>query len=224
MTRHTPMISTAAAATITSTAAGHGSLASPRTQAEADAKTLALEDAAAEVIRRGCSLASGAGLRRKGSSGGGVNVGGGVGSGGGGGRGGGSHHGIGGGGDDDISGAAEAVAHLEATCGAEHLAVASARRTLIDGLRRRLQQPASLGTLAPAPPASASSASSVSSTNATSAASTTDAVCMLLEHALGLWKTQRRLLGPVHPEYVMASKNLARKRRMTALMEATISS
>ena len=87
---------------------------------------------------------------------------------------------------------------LAARLGSSHLAVATARRTLIEGLRRQLQRQESAA--AAAAPSGAAAADEVVEV---------EALCVLLSQATELWACQRTLLGPTHPECALTLFDVA---------------
>ena len=155
-----------------------------RTQAEADALTLSLEDSAMRALR--IALRSGAmGCGGEDTSGGSVA----------------GESGCGG--EASILpvclvDATAVIDALAARLGRSHLAVATARRTLIEGLRRQLQRQESAA--AAAAPSGAAAADEVVEV---------EALCVLLSQATELWACQRTLLGPTHPECALTLFDVA---------------
>jgi hypothetical protein len=161
-----------------------------RTQAEADALTLSLEDRATRALRIALrSGTMGCEWRCEDMGCGGEDTGGGSAAG---------ESGCGGEASICLVDATAVIDALAARLGSSHLAVATARRTLIEGLRRQLQRQESAA--APAPPSGAAVAVE---------AVGVEALCVLLTQATELWACQRALLGPVHPECALTLFDVA---------------
>jgi hypothetical protein len=161
-----------------------------RTQAEADALTLSLEDRATRALRTALrSGAMGCEWRCEAMGCGGEDTGGGSAAG---------KSGCGGEASISLVDATAVIDALAARLGSSHLAVATARRTLIEGLRRQLQRQESAAAAAP-PSGAAVAVEAVG----------VEALCVLLTQAMELWACQRALLGPAHPECALTLFDVA---------------